>query len=166
MQMELLYKLIFDSMIAKERVKINQKSPYDFNTYQGILIKRIELYAELLELKDTKLPEQKQIEINSIKNVVIRLSNDYYFKQIIIPLFNFDIRKIFSTLLETIEDCFSYNINNSLIPQNLIVSDSNQFELYGFRVLLMYSIVKKLAKDDFLQNNPFLMKNQLKFSQL
>jgi hypothetical protein len=128
---------------------LNFRINYDANVYKQIIEKRIDYYYKHSENSGT------HVELSSKKIIKFlhQIIKDKYLKEIVIPLFNADIRKISACL-------FSISKRNGFInftERNILTSfDSvSERETYGLRGAILFEILRYLKTEDFLREYPF-----------
>lgn len=128
---------------------LNFRINYDPNVYKEIIERRINFYYRYVEDLGFNVELQSQKIIKFLHQIV----KDTYLKEIVIPLFNADIRKISACLLHISQKNGFINFTN----RDVITSfDSvNDKELYGLRGAILFEILKYLKREDFFKEYPF-----------
>jgi hypothetical protein len=126
----------FEGYESKFHFRVN----FDPESYNEIVNERINFYNILYLNKNT---EKK--EAIKVRDIIYEITNDKYCKEVIVPLFNFNIRKITDALLHISK----YFINESTIR-------SKEFYiLFGNRGKVIFLIMNYLFHKDFMQQYPF-----------
>jgi len=128
---------------------LNFRINYDPDVYKQIIEKRINYYFEYTEKSNIHI----EIYSKKIIKFLHQIIKDKYLKEIVIPLFNADIRKISACL-------FSISKKNGFInftEKNILTSFDtiNETEEYGLRGAILFEILKYLKTEDFLREYPF-----------
>jgi len=86
--------------------------------------------------------------------IIERFAHDKYFKQVVVPLFNSDFRRLSLALFDIAKSSLAGDGSKEAI-RLANTNHENFLDLYGLRGSLLFGLVHFLREDNFLTNQPF-----------
>lgn len=142
-----------DSYGPPKNFRIN----FDSQFYKQIIDKRVAFYNKI---KDADKDTTEAKIINNATKIITQFTNDWYFDNVIVNLYNSDYRKISSNLFTLSWDNSIEPLDKSL-PDLIDFSFSNLYEKYLLRGSLLFGLIKNLWDRDYLSCFPFIKSSEI-----
>lgn len=138
---------------AGMKTTFNFRINYDSSIYKEIIERRINYYLDI-EKYGKKIDDTNKRKLSFL----LDLLKDEYINEVIIPLFNADIRKTVSYFLKV-------TFQNSIFSKSIIDYNLKSFteipfmQKFGLRGAIIFEILESLKKEDIFKEYPFYSKD-------